>query len=160
MGMGCHKQAAPIYADSWVMSMPTSSLKEFAQAIPVCEQTCDLATVLEIFRSSGGDTIAVVNEQQHPLGVINLRQVMPYVISPAKLGEPPVGATEDFYKPLYQLNPPIIQPLARLPAHLNLNQFWVYLQESQRSTPAWKLRTDTWRLDKTLSNSQSPITSY
>jgi CBS domain containing-hemolysin-like protein len=54
-----------------VISMPTPSLKEFAQAIPVCEQTSSLSALLEIFQASGCDAIVVVSEQQRPLGVVN-----------------------------------------------------------------------------------------
>ncbi len=111
--------------------MQTPSLKEFAQATPVCEQTAALAAVLEIFRSSRCDAIVVVSEQQRPLGVVNLRQVMPYLIPPQGLGESPVTiAMGDFHKPLSQLEPPIIEPLSILSAQLNLSQFWTYLQES------------------------------
>jgi len=111
--------------------MPTPSLKEFAEQVPVCEQTSDLAAVLEIFRSSECDAIVVVSEEQCPLGVVNLRQIMPYLLSSAALGESGLtSATKDFDKPLSQLEPPIIQPLTILPAQLNLSQFWACLNDS------------------------------
>lgn len=112
--------------------MPTPSLKEFAQAIPVCQQTAGLTAVLELFHSSGCDTIVVVSEQQHPLGVISLRQVVPYLIGFAQLKKSPVGmAAGEFHKPLSQLDPSVIEPLAILPARMSLSQFWIYLQESE-----------------------------
>ena len=112
--------------------MPTPSLKEFAQAIPVCEQTSGLAAVLDICHSSGCDMIVVVSEQQHPLGVVNLRQVMPQLISSVRGEKSSVAkATVDFQKPVSQLEPSIIQPLAILSAQMSLNQFWFYLQESE-----------------------------
>jgi hypothetical protein len=111
--------------------MPTPSLKEFAEQVPVCEQTSDLAAVLEIFRSSECEAIVVVSEEQCPLGVVNLRQIMPYLLSSAALGESGLtSATKDFDKPLSQLEPPIIQPLTILPAQLNLSQFWACLNDS------------------------------
>jgi signal transduction histidine kinase/ActR/RegA family two-component response regulator len=114
------------------MSMPTPSLKEFAQAIPVCEQTTGFSAMLEIFRSSGCDAIIVVSEQQRPLGVISLRQVLPYLIGSAQSEESPVArATGDFNKPLSQLEPPIIEPLRILSAQLSLSQFWTYLQQTE-----------------------------
>jgi len=125
--------------------MSTPSLKEFVQAIPVCEATSSLAAVLEIFRGSGCNAIVVVSEQQRPLGAIELRQVLPYLISPTRLGQTPVGMTiEDFQKPLFQLEPPIVEPLQILSAQLNLSQFWAYLQESgdgQMGHPEQKLTT-------------------
>lgn len=113
-----------------VTSMPTPSLKEFAQAIPVCEQTSDLAAVLELFRSSGCAAIVVVSEQQCPLGVVNLPQVMPYLLSSTTLGQSGLAIAKDFNKPLSQLEPPLIQPLTILPAHLSLSQLWECLNDS------------------------------
>ena len=152
--------------------MPAPSLKEFAQAIPVCEQTSGLAAVLDIFRSSGCDTVVVLSEQQYPLGVVNFRQVMPHLISSVRLGETPATmATVDFQKPLYQLEPPIIEPLPSLPAQMSLSQFWPYIQESgDQLTPNRGLRVGRWeqagqgRDFAPLSapspmSSQSPITS-
>ncbi len=120
-----------------VMSMPTPCLEEFAQAIPVCEQTSDLAAVLEIFRSTGCEAVVVVSEQQRPLGVVKFRQLLPHLLSAQPLGETalanPIGA---FYKPISELKPPIIEPLAILPAQLSLSQLWDYLQESR--TQEWE----------------------
>src|SRR4028118_91764 len=113
------------------MFMPPPNLKEFASPVPICKQTAGLATVLEIFRSSGCDAIVVVSEQQRPLGIVNIRQVMPHLLSREGFGETPVAmATGDFYKPLSQLEPPIIEPVVILSAQLSLSQFWVYLQLS------------------------------
>lgn len=118
--------------------MSSPSLKEFAQAIPVCDPTSGLGKVLEIFRSSGSDAIVVVNEQQSPLGIINLRQVVPYLLPTAKLGENPCFITStDFHKPVSQLEPPIIEPLAILPAQQNLSQFLAHLGE-------WGIKTEDW----------------
>ncbi|HEY9727306.1 MAG TPA: ATP-binding protein [Chroococcales cyanobacterium] len=112
--------------------MPTPSLKEFAQAIPVCQQTAGLAAMLEIFHSSGCDTIVVVSEQQHPLGVVSLRQVIPYWIRFAQSEKSPENMADgEFHKPLSQLDPPVIEPLTILPAQMSLSQFWTYLQESE-----------------------------
>ena len=120
-----------------VMSMPTPSLEKFAQAIPVCEQTSDLAAVLEVFRSRGCEAIVVVSEQQRPLGIVKLQQVLPHLLSSGSLGKTSLAnPVEDFYKPLSELKPPIIEPLAILPAQLSLSQFWGYLQESR--TQEWE----------------------
>ena len=128
--------------------MPTPSLKEFAQAIPVCKQTSELAAVVETFRSSGCDAIVVVSEQQRPLGVINLRQVMPYLMSAVSLGKTPVAIGNalnvpmqpaiDFHKPISQLEPSIIEALTILPEKLSLKQFWVYLQQSGEPLPHYR----------------------
>jgi signal transduction histidine kinase/CheY-like chemotaxis protein len=121
----------PTIAARLVISMPTPSLKEFAQAAPVCQQTSGLAAVLEIFRTSRCDAIVVLSEQQRPLGIVKLQQVMPYLLSPARVGESNITtASVDFHQPIVQLEPSIIEPLTILSAQLSLNQFWAYVDES------------------------------
>ena len=111
--------------------MPTPSLKEFAQAIPVCEPAYSIADLLEIFRSWGSETIVVVSEQQRPLGVVNLQQVMSYLLPATCNGENPVTiASGNFQQSLGEIEPPLIEPLAILPENLKLEQFWAYLQTS------------------------------
>ncbi len=115
-----------------VMSMPAPSLEKFAQAIPVCSQTSNLAAVLEVFRSTGCEAIVVVSEQQRPIGLVKLQQILPHLLSSGLLGETTrANSIEDWYKPLSDLKPPILEPLAILPAQLSLSQFWGYLQESK-----------------------------
>lgn len=141
--------------------MPTPSLKEFAEPVPVCEQTAGLADLLEIFRWSGGEAIVVVSEQQLPLGVVHLRQVMPHLLSLAGLGgSPALMSTPQLHKPLFQLQPLVVEPLAILPAQVSLSQFWTYLQESDDYSRQWALVEEdgtflgllnSWRLLKILS---------
>ncbi|HEY9831769.1 MAG TPA: ATP-binding protein [Stenomitos sp.] len=112
--------------------MPTPSLKEFAQATPVCSQTSGLADVLEIFSSSGCHAIVVVSPQHGPLGVVNLSNMMPHLIWARQSGEIPLAmTTRDSDRPISELEPPIIEPLAILPAQLSLSQFWPYLHQSE-----------------------------
>lgn len=130
--------------------MPSPSLKEFAQAIPVCDLTSGLGTMLEIFHSSGSDAIVVVNEQQCPLGIINLRQVMPYLMPTTGLEENPFLITSaDFHKPLSQLEPSLIEPLATLPAQQNLSQFLAHLGE-------WGIKTEHWEPGRSQNSPNSP----
>jgi signal transduction histidine kinase/ActR/RegA family two-component response regulator len=125
-----------------VMSMPSPSLKEFAQTTPVCEQTSGLADVLELFCSSGCDEIVVVSPQQFPLGVVNLSKVMPYLIPVRQLGNTPLAiVAKNSDSPLSELDPPIIEPVVIVPAQLSVNQFWPYLQESGAS---WMRDWENW----------------
>ncbi len=128
------------------MSMPTPSLKEFAQAIPVCKQTSGLAAVLDICCSCDCDKIVIVSEQQCPLGVVSLRQAMLHMVSSVRFDEPSAARTTiDFQKPLSQLNPSVIEPLAILPAQMSLSQFWPYLQElGAKPTPNRQQQTEDW----------------
>lgn len=110
--------------------MPTLSLKEFAQAIPVCEQTCGLTDLLEISHASGCEAIIVVNQQHYPVGIVNLTKVIPHLLSLWQSGESLVTwAIGEANQPLSELDPPLIEPIAILPAQLSLNQFWSYFQE-------------------------------
>jgi signal transduction histidine kinase/CheY-like chemotaxis protein len=121
----CHQQPAMISA-KMVSSMPTPSLKEFAQAIPVCELTAGLAVVRELFCTSGCDTIVVVSQQQRPLGVINLRQILPYLSQTSENLSLTIQAGKR--EQPFQLAQ-IIEPLVILPAQLQLSDFWAYLQQ-------------------------------
>ncbi len=120
----CDQQQALISA-KMVSPMPTPSLKEFAQTIPVCELTSSLATVLELFCTSGCETIVVVSEKLRPLGIIHLRQVLPYLSHSSKH----TPSTRVLAQPISHLNPAIVEPVSALPAQLHLSQFWAYIQQ-------------------------------
>ena len=123
--------------------MTTPSLKECVEPVPVCAMTTSLATVIEIFRLSGCDAIAIVGEGQQPMGVVNLRRIVPYLMSMSKIGEG--TATEDFSQPLSQLDPPVIEPIAILPASLTLEQLWIYLDgERGIGNREWGIGSGEW----------------
>lgn len=115
--------------------MTTPSLQQCVEPVPVCAITTSLATVTEIFHLSGCDAIAILDEEQQPVGVVNLRRLVPYLVSISRLGvskldfakggvsPPALGRGRDpFSQPLCQLDPPLIEPLTILPASLTLNQ--------------------------------------
>ncbi len=62
------------------MLTPNPCLKEFMQSAPVCQQTADLNTVLEIFSQGECANLVVVSEQLHPLGVVSWRRLMLHLI--------------------------------------------------------------------------------
>ncbi|MGB3208966.1 MAG: ATP-binding protein [Crinalium sp.] len=66
------------------MLIPTPSLKEFLQPVRVCLQNAPLEAVIELFTSYECDRIIVVNEQQYPVGVVNLRRLMPCILGNIK----------------------------------------------------------------------------
>ncbi|MBD1937863.1 ATP-binding protein [Microcoleus sp. FACHB-68] len=120
------------------MSIPTSYLQTFIASVPTVTQTSRLATVLEIFRQGQCDQIVLVSERQSPLGIISLRNCLPYLInghlSPQqesharKDHRTPVSGDLDPQQPLWATGPPLIQPLTGLSASLSLNQLWPHLQ--------------------------------
>ncbi|HBE59029.1 MAG TPA: hybrid sensor histidine kinase/response regulator [Cyanobacteria bacterium UBA11149] len=117
--------------------MTTPSLQECVEPVPVCTITTTLAVVVEIFHGSGCDAIAILDEEQQPVGVVNLRRLVPYLISISQSGvskldfsnggisQPAIAIGSDpFSQPLCQLDPPLIEPLIILPASLTLNQLF------------------------------------
>ena len=101
--------------------MSISSLKEFVRAVPVCEQTSGFAAVLEIFRTSGCNAVAVVSEQRQPLGIVSLRRVVSHLLSST-------NRSEEFDCPISELKPSALEPVTAFSAHLSLSQFGAYLQ--------------------------------
>lgn len=102
------------------MSMPTPSLKEFMEPVPVCQQTAGMEAVREIFSDRACDRLVVVDEQQLPLGVVQLSCIVPHLRG--EINENPIDASSFFLNPY-------IEPLATLPAHFTPSQFWPYLQD-------------------------------
>ena len=124
------------------MFITNPSLKEFIERVPVCEQTAAFASLLEIFRSGGCDRVVVVSEQQHPLGVVNLRAIMPHLIVKNQFKKQDyliAGVAIDLQQPLCELDLPLIEKVATLPAWISLSQFWLYLRSSNSQThlPNW-----------------------
>jgi len=108
------------------MSIPTPSLQEFIELVPICPQTAKLTTVLDIFSQGQCDRLAVVSEQQYPLGLLYLRSLMPHLWEEqgSKNQKLPVVAARKpiFQQLLSQLAGSLIQPLQVLSAQLTLNQ--------------------------------------
>jgi signal transduction histidine kinase/DNA-binding response OmpR family regulator len=106
--------------------MPTStlSLKEFTKPVAYAEPTTRLADALEILRSSGCDTLVVVSKPRHPLGVINLHNLLIDLLPP----HPGQAQAIDVQAPLSELQSPHIETLAILSAQLPLSQFWSEVQ--------------------------------
>ncbi|MFE1747715.1 ATP-binding protein [Coleofasciculus sp. H7-2] len=122
------------------MSISTPSLKEFIEPVPVCEQTAALVRVLEIFSSGSYDRLVVVSEQQHPLGVINLRAIMPHLLVTNSFSQENylvAPLTLDLQQPLCHLDFPLIESLATLPSELSVNEFRLYLRCNSQIRQQW-----------------------
>jgi signal transduction histidine kinase/ActR/RegA family two-component response regulator len=120
------------------MSISTPSLKEFIEPVPVCEQTAALARVLEIFSSGSCDRLVVVSKQLHPLGVINLRAIMPHLLGTNSFSQENylvAPLTLDLQQPLCHLEFPLIERLATLPSQLCMNEFRLYLRSCNSQIP-------------------------
>ncbi|HEY9871940.1 MAG TPA: CBS domain-containing protein, partial [Candidatus Obscuribacterales bacterium] len=120
--------------------MPTPSLKEFIQPVPVVYQDADLDAVLEIFRQGECDRLVVVKQGQYPVGLVSLPSLMPHIIG--KIKKTPIHpsaspAEKANHRQRTRSKSPIldtfIEPLANLPAHLTLSQFWPMVQNHLES---------------------------
>lgn len=99
--------------------MPTPSLKEFMEPVPVCQATAGMEAILEVFSNGVCDRLVVVDEKHSPIGVVRLCTLIPHLIR--KMSKNLIEASSDFI--LHHF----IEPIATLPAHLTPSQFWSYL---------------------------------
>lgn len=97
-------------------------LQKFIKSVPVCAQTDSLEAVRSIFSQGTYDRIAIVNEQQHPLGLVYLRNFILLLPVPGRW-EP------NWQQPLSELDSLRVEPLTVVPASLSLRDFWAYLRE-------------------------------
>lgn len=111
------------------MSMPKYALHDFIVIVPSCLQTTRLSVVLEIFSKGQCDRLVVVSEQQCPIGVLNLRRLMPQLMSLYGCG---VGL--DVQQPVSGLELDLVEPIVTLPAKLSVEQFGFYLRSQQFQT--------------------------
>lgn len=130
-------QQQALISAKMLSSMTTPSLKEFTQTIPVCQLNSGMATVLELFCTSGCEAIVIVNDKLRPQGIIKLRQVLPYLISNTSK-QLSSAMLDEMDQPICDLKPSIIEPLSTLPAQLPLSQFWAYIQQPPL-TKNWQL---------------------
>ncbi|KAM3094466.1 ATP-binding protein [Phormidesmis sp. 146-35] len=97
------------------MFMNTACLSDFLEPAPTCFQTDTLAEVLEVFSRGGCDRLVVINEQRCPIGLIQLRSLMP--------GNPETTTLLiDFKRALSAVGAPLLEPLPALPGDLSLSQ--------------------------------------
>ncbi|MGV0027377.1 ATP-binding protein [Phormidesmis priestleyi] len=97
------------------MFINTACLSDFIEPVPTCFQTDTLAEVLEVFSRGGCDRLVVINEQRCPIGLIQLRSLMP--------GNPETTTLLiDFQRPLSAVGAPLLEPLPALPGDLSLSQ--------------------------------------
>ena len=116
------------------MSVFALCLEAFVVSAPICELSASLAEVLTLFKQGGCDRIVIVDERHHPLGVLPLLAVAPY------LSTSPEQATDclslNWQQSLAHAARDLIQPLTPLPASFSLAQFLPHLQQSQQRKDA------------------------
>lgn len=102
------------------MPLSSPSLKNFLELVPLCLHTAKLEALRSIFRSCNCDRVAVVNEQQQPLGLVYLSSLMPLA-----------DRENDWEQPLSEITPPTLAPLRSVSADQSVSEFWQYLQAGE-----------------------------
>ncbi|KJH70361.1 hypothetical protein UH38_18525 [Aliterella atlantica CENA595] len=105
--------------------MPNSMLRDFIALVPYCEQTTQIAVVLEILAQRKSDRLVIVSNRQHPLGLLYPARLLSYLLedrTDSKL-QLPLSALAEV--------PNLIEPLKTLPADWSLEQFKLYLGQEQ-----------------------------
>jgi len=102
-------------------------LHEFIATVPSCVEAAHLAVVLEIFSQGQCDRVVVVSENQCPIGVVNLRRIMPQLMSSD-------GGSLDVQQPLNRLGLDLLEPIVTIPAQLSVEQFGAYLRNQADKT--------------------------
>ncbi|QOV24031.1 ATP-binding protein [Anabaenopsis elenkinii] len=119
------------------MSMLQYPLYHFLAKVPSCLETSTLAMVLEIFEQEQCDRLVVVNQQQHPLGLVHSARLTQKLLA--------VGSEEqvlDWQQPLSSWEQGIIDSLKTLPATYYLEQLellWPDHRTGNKNNLDWAL---------------------
>ncbi len=109
------------------MSKTNYILCDFIVTIPSCEMATTLNVVLEMFSQGQSDRVVVLDRQQYPIGVVQLRRLMPQLIQLSKNSN---GL--DLPPNLTQIGVELVEPVGTLPADLNVEKFQSYLDSQQQ----------------------------
>ncbi|MDX2242216.1 MAG: hybrid sensor histidine kinase/response regulator [Leptolyngbyaceae cyanobacterium bins.302] len=104
------------------MSLQGIYLREFAQAIPVCNECESLGSTFERFHQHQSDRLVLVNAHQHPLGLIRLNSLLPHLAT--AITQPVSSQTpNDTGRALQELAATVVEPLIVLPDGWAVEQF-------------------------------------
>ncbi len=117
---------------------PQANLLTFLQVVPVCHYDASLETLGFIFSQGNCEQVVIVNSQYQPLGMISLRRFLPYL-----LNQIPVSPPSQTQPSLGEIFQAIIEPVIGIPSHLNLQEFWIYLQYQNSQTGADQTQTQS-----------------
>ncbi len=99
---------------------PQTDLQTFVQVVPVCCTEAPLETLRLIFSEGNCEQVIIVNPQNHPLGLVSLHRLLPYLLNSSRL---------NWHQPLSTVNHGLMTSLRLVPAHLNLETLGLYLQQ-------------------------------
>ncbi|HEY9866335.1 MAG TPA: CBS domain-containing protein, partial [Candidatus Obscuribacterales bacterium] len=120
---------------------PQANLLNFLQIVPVCHHDTSLEALRLIFSQGNCERVVIINSQYQPLGMISLRRFLPYL-----LNQIPASPSTPIQSPLGEDFQAIIEPVIPIPSHLNLQEFWLYLQEHNSPTGIDPTQTESLSL--------------
>lgn len=123
------------------MLSPNCLIQELIVPVPICRlTTCstDLWSSLNRQELWGqGDRIAVVNQEELPIGVVYLHSLIPYLNSDEQFFEPQSSILPHPHSAILHS---LVQPLKILPGNLSVREFWQHLQK----LPTGNFTTEDW----------------
>ena len=100
-------------------------LRDFIATVPSCVQTTPLAIVVDMLSQGQSDRAVVLDQQQYPIGVLQMRRLMPQLMQLFTSGE----SIET--KHLWDVADRLVEPVETLLADLDLEGFKSYLNSHQ-----------------------------
>ncbi len=116
------------------MSMLKYSLYELVVTVPSCLESDTVATILKM-QSEGCDCIIVLNEQKHPIGVLDWGYVITHLFTDIYQEEPEIdndpGENDlfDSQQPISNLKSDIFNPIKILPADISWENLCLFLEK-------------------------------
>ncbi|HCF30406.1 MAG TPA: hybrid sensor histidine kinase/response regulator, partial [Cyanobacteria bacterium UBA11049] len=110
-------------------------LRDFIATVPSCVQTTPLAIVVNMLSQGQSDRAVVLDRQQYPIGVLQMRRLMPQLMQLFTSGDLET-------KHLWDVAESLVEPIGTLPVDLDLEEFKSYLnshQEQIDTTNEWAL---------------------
>ncbi|KST62147.1 histidine kinase [Mastigocoleus testarum BC008] len=110
------------------------SLYELVVTVPSCSETDTVATILKM-QSERCDRIIVLNEQQHPIGVLDRGHVVTYLFADIYQEDPEIDNESgennlfDSQQPISSLNSDIFNPIKILPVDISWENLCLFLEK-------------------------------
>ncbi|MCS6813803.1 MAG: hypothetical protein NZ772_09575, partial [Cyanobacteria bacterium] len=107
--------------------MDALRIKEFILPVPTYLATETWYGLLATFEQGGCDRVVITNQQQQPLGIIYLDQILPYLY---QSGQPSATDSTDLstVQAIVQAEPQLLHRVLVLPANTSLERGWEMVQ--------------------------------
>ncbi|MDX2228796.1 MAG: ATP-binding protein [Leptolyngbyaceae cyanobacterium bins.349] len=105
------------------MSLHRVYLSEFVQSVPTVTGQESLAIGLNRLHRHPCDRLVVVDADHHPLGLIQLHDLLPFVLETATPEVTSAQVSQTMTRSLLELTPSVVSPLMVLPEQWTVDQF-------------------------------------